>query len=160
MELINKDFIKLGKHRVFKIDVEDILKANKEILKLLSCWNTQYGDIKYVRTEKYLVVETYNGGWSENEELEEDIKKYIETSSFEIEYEQHPIMILKIELYAFIDFDNEEIKKQIEIYNSEHKGLINPLKNVNTLINECLKIQNHWLKDYDMQTYEYLIEID
>lgn len=61
----------------------DIYEQRKELLKeLLDSWNTQYGDITIYRVHQFqdkykYYVKLYNGGWSENEELQSTLNQLL-----------------------------------------------------------------------------------
>lgn len=63
------------------------------ILRIMGSWNTDYGRLRFIRSKNShsndLYVEFYNAGWSENEELEQDIPQHL------IVVSKHPITLIR-----------------------------------------------------------------
>jgi len=71
-----------------------------ELVKFCEEYNsTGYGKAKIIDLENHIIVELYNGGWSDNESLDTEFYQEFRNS---IIYNRHPIMIAEFNKLAMI----------------------------------------------------------
>lgn len=101
---------------IFKKELEEIKKV---FLKGLRYYNTDYGDLHVYRTEDSIIIKLYNGGFSENEEIERELKKVYSPL-----LDDHPITIFRFRRWLLLDevpkFYNYLLKKSTHLEKFEY----------------------------------------
>jgi len=83
------------KHHTIKQDIA-------ELYRFISGYGRGYGNIYLFEVGNIFIIETYNGGWSENEESEDEFIQYIENSHIiRLLLSDHPCHLFKIKKEYF-----------------------------------------------------------
>lgn len=97
--------------QALEIDWEEkYMKADERLTKMMELWvhyNLDYGTIQIKETPRHLIIEFYNGGWSENEEVDMELRQICPPT-----IDHHPMTI-----YVFhkVLLNPEIVKKVSEI---------------------------------------------
>lgn len=102
---------KKSKNKFFEQRTRMKEKKFKDFCQLLRCYHTFYGEVKIFKVKESIIVETYNGGWSDNESVDSELK----TKHTPI-VDKHPCVV-----YQFTSFDkffanNFDIEKELTKY--------------------------------------------
>lgn len=66
---------------------EDVNK----FIALIADYDEHYGKVEVIETKTYFIIKLYNGGWSENEELEQRFLSDINIRQRYLVYDFHPL---------------------------------------------------------------------
>ncbi len=101
-----------------------LISKIQELTSLIDQYNSVgYGECRVIETKEYFVFEFYNAGFSENEELDNVIKKMISYRHYRLIHELHPMMIFIINKKIIRDDLNK-----VQLLNHDNHPIYNPFR--------------------------------